>query len=662
MDDRGSKLEKAAVAEDVYTKLAPGELRTLLLGPGKRGSTIECEMLVVSSPTATQYEALSYVWGDTVQSRSIHCNGFKFRVTESLYTALDNLRYPDCWRRLWVDQLSINQTKKDELMSQVGQMGSIYSSAARVVVWLGTCNNKMASAWELLEETALSSSLARSDFLGPSSAPSTPKGLPSTPRRIPSRSCISKYSKRASSSRESLASSTSSLNSLNTPTRPKNKRQNSPPSLKYALSIFQHPWFGRKWTFQEIVLANAAIICCGSLEMAWGDLTSWYFHYASKLRSSSLLYDSDGSFGNIMNIRSEVNKGQLKLSNLLMLTRPRLSTKPEDAIYAILGLLPDLTAHLIPMSKDLGFLDKSSSRERTLFELYLSAFRYCLEKENDLAVLSAAGIYKGNSRADGWPSWLPDWRRQLPLRPLVLTEPTVLGPESAFDDETFGCSPASPMSEIVEAPVYKLNLDPSPDLSHSGSTMIVQGLRLGCVATRPGSWPSTFLIADTIARKQLESRKPTLGTQFSQSVASLTMHSPKLVQILHRSKSEGSSENLSQNNLDSDVQCESIRTSASVEAGDWLCAFRGGRVLYALRPLYDDDTSDHDNDMRADAQSVADQSDHMEVQGLDPARSLPQTPLKYQFVGECAVYGLYPSDIFETSNATGETLLEFELV
>lgn len=659
MDDRGSTLGYAAVARDVYTKLGPSELRILLLAPGKRGSSIECEMRVVPSPTTAQYEALSYVWGDTTQSRSIHCNGLRFRVTESLYNALDHLRYPDTWRRIWVDQLSINQVDQDELMNQVGQMGAIYSSATRVIVWLGTCDNKMALAWELLEETTLSSSLARSDFLQSSSAPSTPS---KSPRRIPNRSCVSKYLNRASSSRESLASSTSSLSSLNghTPIRPKNKRHDTPPSLKYALSIFQHAWFRRKWTFQEIVLANAAIICCGRLEMAWADLTAWYFHYASKLRSSSLLYDSDGFFENIISIRSQLNK-DLKLSTLLMLTRPRLSTKAEDAIYAILGLLPDLTAHLETISRSSGFPDSSASQEKILFELYLSAFQYCLDQENDLAVLSAAGMYKGNHRADGWPSWLPDWRQQLPLRPLVLTEPTVLGPEAAFDDETFGCSPSSPLIETVDTPVYKLNLLPFPNASPPHSSLFVQGIRLGCVATRPGSWPSTYLIADTIAQKQLESRQLNLGKQFSQSVASLTTNSPKLVKMLHRSKSQGYANELGQTYLDSEVQCESIRTSASVEAGDWLCAFRGGRVLFAVRPLHDEDLEDQKNVMEVETHFVDNGIDPTGPQPMDSMKSV-QTPLRGQFIGECAVHGLYPSDLFEAFNAVGGPLLEFELV
>lgn len=656
MNDRGSKLDPHAAAGDVYTQLSSRELRILLLGPGTRGSSIECEMRVVTDPKTTQYEALSYVWGDTTQSRTIHCNGFKFPVTESLYTAIDHLRYPDTWRRIWVDQLSINQINKDELMNQVGQMGAIYSSATRVIVWLGTCDKRMAMAWDLLEGTTLSSSLPRSDFF---TTPSTPV---KSPRRIPNRSCVSKYLNRRSGSRESLKSSTSSLSSLSslTPTRPKNRRKDTPPSLKHALSIFQHVWFSRKWTFQEIVLADAAIICCGNREMAWADLSAWYFEYASKLRSSSLLYDSDGFFENILSIRNEVNKG-LKLSNLLMLTRPRLSTKAEDVIYAILGLLPDLTLHLKSMSTDSVSLDSPASREKTLYDLYFSAFRYCLDKENDLAVLSAAGRYRGNSRNDGWPSWLPDWRQQLPLRPLVLTEPTVLGPEAAFDDETFGCSPSSPVNEMADAPVYRLNSSPSSDSSVSTS-LILQGIRLGCIATRPGSWPSTYLIADPIARKQLASRKLSFGNQFSQSVSSLTSSSPQLAKMLHRSKSQGALNGHGQSYMDSEEQCESIRTSASVEAGDWLCAFRGGRVLYALRPLYEDELEDQENAMEVDGPVFTNESAQNGLQPPNAARSPLQAPLRSQYIGECAVHGLYPSDLFEAINATGEALREFELV
>jgi hypothetical protein len=29
-------------------------------------------------------------------------------------------------------------------------------------------------------------------------------------------------------------------------------------------SILQRPWFSRVWTFQEIVLAKKAVLCCGA--------------------------------------------------------------------------------------------------------------------------------------------------------------------------------------------------------------------------------------------------------------------------------------------------------------------------------------------------------------------------------------------------------------
>lgn len=123
MDDRGFLLDSDATAQNVYSNLQNDEIRTLLLAPGKKGTPLSCELQVVQSPGSTQFEALSYVWGDTIQSHTISCNGFDFAVTLSLYTALAHLRYSDSWRRLWVDQLCINQLESQELMKQVGMMG-----------------------------------------------------------------------------------------------------------------------------------------------------------------------------------------------------------------------------------------------------------------------------------------------------------------------------------------------------------------------------------------------------------------------------------------------------------------------------------------------------------------------------------------------------------
>lgn len=665
MDDRGFILDSDASISDVYSTLGPNELRVLLLAPGKKDSPILCEMQIVSGPKSFQYEALSYVWGDTDKSKSISCNGFEFAVTESLYTALHHMRYSDSWRRLWVDQLCINQQRDDELRIQVGQMGTIYSSASRVIVWLGKYDQKMAMAWELLQETTLSSSLVRSDFLQSSSAPSTPRRTPSTPRRQSSNSTISKYSSRstssrASSSRESLSSSISSINSI-TPTRPKTRRHDTPPTLKHALSIFQHIWFDRKWTFQEIILAKAAIICCGDLEMAWGDLTAWYFHYASKLRGSSLLYDSHGSFENVMNIRNEMGKGKLNLSNLLMLTRPRSSLKAEDAIYALLGLLPGFSQYLAANNNTRGSRDGRSSEVEVLFDLYLQAFKYCLEMENALTILSAAGKYKGNKDSPGWPSWLPDWRQQLPLRPLILTDSSTLGPEASFDEETFGPI-AHEEVEVEQKPVYKLNLGSGYPLPYSNDdfTLTVEGIRLGCLALRVGSWPSTFLIPERTASTRLQSLKSsTSGEQYSRSITELVSSAQSLQA---GGKFNNYAERLTQKCLKHKVQCQSVRTSATVQPGDWLCALHGGKVLYALRPL--DEVNPTQPSLRARARTKFKNSHKRLGSSGKVAPPLPPSThanrsIRCIFIGECAMHGIYPSDILEHNS---EHTLEFELV
>lgn len=682
MDDRGFILDSDASPQDVYSTLQSDEIRTLLVEPGSKGSPIVCELQVIPSPRSNQYEALSYVWGDTAKSTSISCNGFKFPVTESLHSALLHLRYADSWRRLWVDQLGINQASQSEVMKQVSLMGTIYSSASRVIVWLGRHDRKMARAWNVLQETTLTSSLVRSDFLSPSSSASSPPSRSSvtTPQKRPSgsrwssssNSSISKYSsnkrasssreslpysKRASSSRESLASSASSLNSL-TPKRPPNRRHDTPPGLRSVLSIFQHVWFHRKWTFQEIILAKAAIICSGDMEMAWSDLTMWYFHYASKLRSTSILYDSQGFFENIMDVRSELGKGSLRLSNLLMVTRPRLSTKPEDAVYALLGLMPDLVDSL-DMGLSTGCGDVVSSHRDHLYQLYLAALRYCLGRENDLAILSAAGVYKGNTHPNDWPSWLPDWRQQLPLRPLILTEQHELGPEAAFDEETFGG--VVPKDSSQQEPVYEFKCRPPPNDSASvlRQHLAVRGVRLGCVVTRTASWPSTFFVADPVALGSLDKAgEQAGGGEFARALSSLTSRTQES-RLLHKSAAETSqtySQNLITQSLKNDSRCQPIRTSSMAETGDWICALKGGRVLYILRPANDPGSPDQRHPQHRGRLSNVLRTSMPVTTASNPEKE--SSDHRCNFIGECAIHGIRPGDILDPE----PRLMSFELV
>jgi hypothetical protein len=64
-------------------------------------------------------------------------NDREFKVTRSLDQALRRIRRKWHRRALWVDQVCINQDDLAERSTQVLLMGRIYSSAQKVLSWLG---------------------------------------------------------------------------------------------------------------------------------------------------------------------------------------------------------------------------------------------------------------------------------------------------------------------------------------------------------------------------------------------------------------------------------------------------------------------------------------------------------------------------------------------
>lgn len=115
------------------------EIRLIALLPGKLFDPIVVALAPFSldNADALEYEALSYVWGETSDPQNIELNRVTFPVATNLYVALQFLRIPSGVRILWVDAICINQNDVEERNYQVGLMSSIYSSAWRVLCWLG---------------------------------------------------------------------------------------------------------------------------------------------------------------------------------------------------------------------------------------------------------------------------------------------------------------------------------------------------------------------------------------------------------------------------------------------------------------------------------------------------------------------------------------------
>ncbi|KAE9377499.1 HET-domain-containing protein, partial [Stipitochalara longipes BDJ] len=101
-------------------------IRVLLLEAGPKYADIRCQLRHERLDSNPNYEALSYVWGNTNNRRAISLHGHTHRVTASLECALRHLRHPVEARLLWVDALCINQEDIHEREQQVKHMGAIY--------------------------------------------------------------------------------------------------------------------------------------------------------------------------------------------------------------------------------------------------------------------------------------------------------------------------------------------------------------------------------------------------------------------------------------------------------------------------------------------------------------------------------------------------------
>ena len=84
-------------------------LRLLRLHRGS-GLEIECELFQASfdNDDIIPYDALSYTWGGTDLTATVHVNGCTLGVTANLHLALQYLRSRDVDRILWIDAVCID--------------------------------------------------------------------------------------------------------------------------------------------------------------------------------------------------------------------------------------------------------------------------------------------------------------------------------------------------------------------------------------------------------------------------------------------------------------------------------------------------------------------------------------------------------------------------
>ena len=159
--DDGKRQERDSQSEssDIYNYAhcpltAIGDIRVLTIRRGKEGDVIECNLTTrpldtskrsqhLDGPTRppVHYKALSYHWGSPGEEVAIRIStpviafARDFYVSPNLHATLEQSRFLEGTRTLWIDAIYIDQRNTSEQHSQVSIMPDIYQTATHV--WYG---------------------------------------------------------------------------------------------------------------------------------------------------------------------------------------------------------------------------------------------------------------------------------------------------------------------------------------------------------------------------------------------------------------------------------------------------------------------------------------------------------------------------------------------
>lgn len=352
--------------------ISGSEIRVVILQPGTFGDPIVCQLEHIQLIPDSNYEAVSYVWGDATVTKPITLDGRVYPVTTNLYTGLQFLRFKESPRRLWIDSLCINQTDKAERTSEIQRMRDIYQYARQVLVWVGDyapfTRGEVKSIFIFVEELATACFPEEQDIIARKHG----------------------YDRLWS------------------------KQQELCEFLRSRL------WFERIWVIQEVSVRpqpqygnpeESPIIHCGSLQLRfiylWEAVMWWAFRLerTPQLRLPTVMIGVDRLI-NIWFAHDVPFKKPEELRPLgtilgwilAMVSGEFHATDPRDIFYALVGLLP---FPLPPMLLPDYF--KSSSQVLTEYATYI------LESVGLIDIIQyTSGLSKE------LPSWVPDWRHSAP--------------------------------------------------------------------------------------------------------------------------------------------------------------------------------------------------------------------------------------------------------
>ncbi|KAH7075820.1 heterokaryon incompatibility protein-domain-containing protein [Paraphoma chrysanthemicola] len=245
-----------------------------------RMSKLNCEILHFSVDHAPKYTAISYAWGDGIDTRTLLLQGVNIPVAVSLHDALRAVRRREEDVFVWVDALCIDQQNNEEKNRQIRLMGQIYSCATSVAIWIGPEFENSELAVPLLQN-------------------------------VKDNTVDMQYMKAFHKNPASLA----------------------------LLNLFKRDYWKRLWVVQEVTLNETKWVYCGDSVFSWE-----VYRRAAEIfwdkESDPHIRQGPATFPKLESLRQLGDESMLEV---LRACRKKLSENARDKVFGVLGLLPEET-------------------------------------------------------------------------------------------------------------------------------------------------------------------------------------------------------------------------------------------------------------------------------------------------------------------------------
>lgn len=399
------------------------QIRVVELQPGQWDDRIDCRLTVTSLEVKPEFEALSYVWGSTIDSEPIVLNGHEIKVSASLTSALRHVRSTEQPRVMWADAISINQNSIQERNEQVALMKDIYLQCGRVLVWLGDVPGGEVQAgerdvrcvWLTDRQNRIDSDVVahEEDMARTAAYERALKTHYSLPLAL-------RYTKpidfvMGAYCLINLLAQNKHVTSKEIPIFSESRGRGK--IIKALNNIMKAAWWDRQWVVQELVLPQEVILYCGKYAAPWGmfaqaaktydlhrRLPCCASHHAEIPRDERAYMEEFARKVNDLDDLRQIwrqtsesrNTDETSLLGLLWKFRNRKSTDDRDKVFALLSL-----------TKNWGKQSQISAEYHWTPEMtYRTVVEKLIAVDESLRVLMS---HTEKKRLKTLPSWVPDW-------------------------------------------------------------------------------------------------------------------------------------------------------------------------------------------------------------------------------------------------------------